>query len=225
MNCESRPSSLDSLAPDRTAGLAELIAAIVPSLAAAVSVSAALWMSTAVVVSLVVTSLVAALVARRMPAAVCSFAVLLAAAVLACGFELAASAWLPLVRASLGIYLPLSVILLTGPVAAAAFGDARPARRTGRAAVRALRAGLAFLGCTGLIALAREALGAGTVTLPGFADGRVFRLPALSEAPARALLAPFAGLIAAGYLAGLVSHFARRAARNKDTRSGGEAAR
>ncbi len=94
-----------------------------------------------------------------------------------------------------------------------------------RAVLRALAAGVAFLGGVGLTALAREALGAGTITLPGVAGGRVFRLPGLSDAPARGLLEPFAGLIVAGYLAGLVCFVARRAARRAERGISGEAVR
>jgi Na+-translocating ferredoxin:NAD+ oxidoreductase RnfE subunit len=225
MNLEPHPSPMPHPVADRIAGLPELVAAIVPSLAVAVSVSAALWMSAAAVVSLAVTSLVAALAVRRLPPAACSLTVLLAAAALACGFDLAASAWLPSMRADLGISLPLAVVVMSGPVAAAALRDAQPERRSRRAAGRALAAGLAFLASVGLIALAREAFGAGTVTLPGIPAGRVLRLPALSAAPVRGLLAPFAGLIAVGYLAGLVGFVARGAARNAARRDGKEAAR
>jgi electron transport complex protein RnfE len=205
------PSAV-SAARDRTTALPELVAAIVPSLAAAVTVSAALWLSAAAIMSLLVTALVGALAARRLPPRAGSLTVLLVAAALACGADLATSAWLPLVHAGIGIYLPLTMIVMSGPVAAAVLADARPQERTRRAVLRALAAGGAFLGGVGLTALAREALGAGTVTLPGAAGGRVFRLPGLEDAPARGLLAPFAGLIAAGYLAGLVCFVARRAA-------------
>ena len=226
MSPEPRLPSAVSRASDRTAGLPELAAAIVPSLAAAVTVSAALWLSAAAIVSLLVTSLVGALVARRLPPAAGSLAILLAAAALASGADLATSAWLPLVYANLGIFLPLTVIVMSGPVAAAILADARTEERTRRAVLRAFAAGGAFLGGVGLTALAREALGAGTITLPGVADGRVFRLPGLSDAPARGLLAPFTGLIAAGYLAGLVTAVARRAKRRAAaTSTGQEAAR
>jgi len=225
MNPDSRPTSWQPPASDRAAGLAGLVAAIVPALAAAVSVSAALWLSTAVIVSVLASCLVAALVARRLPPAGSSLVVLLLAAASAGGFDAAASAWLPRVRADLGIYLPLAVVLTSGPVAAAVLGDAATDGSVRRAVARALAAGLAFLVGTGLTALAREALGAGTITIPGIAAARVFRLPALSEAPARGLLAPFAGLIAAGYLVGLVGHVRRRGVRSATRDSGREEAR
>jgi Na+-translocating ferredoxin:NAD+ oxidoreductase RnfE subunit len=212
-------------ARDGTTFLPRLIAAIVPSLAAAVTVSAALWLSAAAIVSLLATALVGALAARRLPPAAGSLTVLLVAVALAYGADLAASAWLPSVHAGLGIYLSLTVIVISGPIAAAVLADARPEERTRRAVLRALAAGVAFLGGVGLTALAREALGAGTITLPGVAGGRVFRLPGLSNAAARGLLAPFAGLIAAGYLAGLVVLVSRRAARRAERVTTGEAAR
>jgi electron transport complex protein RnfE len=213
MNPESRLPSAVSPVPDRTAGLPELMAAIVPSLAAAVTVSAAIWLSAAAIAALFATALVAALVADRLPPAAGSFAVLLAAAAFACGVDLAASFWLPSVHADLGIYLPLAVVVMSGPVAAAVLRDARPQNRTRRAATRAFAASAAFLGGTGVTALAREVLGAGAVTLPGGMGGHVVGLPGFAAAPVRGLLMPFAGLIAAGYLAGLVSFVAHRGAR------------
>jgi Na+-translocating ferredoxin:NAD+ oxidoreductase RnfA subunit len=213
MNPEPQLPPAVSAQRGRTAGLPELAAAIVPSLAAAVTVSAALWLSAAAIVSLLATVIVAALVVDRLPRAAGSLAVLLTAAGLACGADLAASTWLPSVNDALGIYLPLTVIVMSGPVAAAVLSDARQENRMQSAVVRALVAAGAFLGGVGLTALSRETLGAGTVTLPGGQGGRVFRLPGLPDVAARGLLEPFAGLIAAGYVAGLVRLVARCAAR------------
>ncbi len=128
-------------------------------------------------------------------------------------------------HADLGIYLPLAVVVMSGPVAAAVLGDARSDLRLRRAVSRALVAGGAFLGGVGLTALVREALGAGVLTFPAAAGGRVYRIAAIAEAPARGLLAPFAGLVAAGYLAGLVVLVARRAARRAAHRGTEEGAR
>jgi Na+-translocating ferredoxin:NAD+ oxidoreductase subunit E len=221
MSSEPRGPSAALTARGRTAVIPELAAAIVPSLAAAATVSAALWLSAAALLSLLTAALVGALAARRLPPAVGSLTVFLAAAALAAGADLAASAWLPSVHDGLGMYLPLTVIVMSGPVAAGVLSDARPEERTRRAVLRALAAGTAFLGGVGLTALAREAFGAGTLTLPGAEGARVFGLPGLSEAPARGLLAPFAGLIAAGYLAGLVAWVASRVSRRAGRKTTG----
>jgi electron transport complex protein RnfE len=218
---ESLPARESSPDRDPVAGVPELAAAIVPSLAAAVTLSAALWLSAAAIAALLATALVAALVVRRVPPAAGAFVVLLAAAALACATDRAASAWLPSVHAALGIYLPLAVVVMSGPVAAAVLGDARPDLRLRRAVSRALVAGGAFLGGVGLTALVREALGAGVLTFPVGAGSRGYRIAAIAEAPARGLLAPFAGLVAAGYLAGLVVLVARRAARRASRRGAG----
>ena len=213
MKSESRLPPAVAPADGWSASLPELTTAIVPSLAAAITVSSALWLSGAAIAALFATALVAALVADRLPRAAASFAVLTVAAAFACAIDLAASAWLPAVHADLGLYLPLAVTVVSGPVAAAVLRDPEARRRTRRAAARALAVGAAFLGSVGLTALAREILGAGTITLPGGDGGRVAVIPGLADAPVRALLAPFAGLIAAGYLAGLVTFAVRRAAR------------
>lgn len=186
-----------------------LAAAIVPSLAVALTASAALWLSAAVLVSLFCTAMLASLLAGRVRPAVGSLGVLLAAAVLAGTADIGAGAWLPEVGARLGIYLPLAIVLTSGPVSATVLADAEPRGRPRRAAARALGASLAFLGGVTLTALAREALGAGTITLPRAAGGADIRIPGLAEAPARGVLTPSAGLIAAGYLAGLAIAFAQ----------------
>jgi electron transport complex protein RnfE len=225
MSPEPRLPSAALRSRGRTAVIPELVAAIVPSLAAAVTASAALWLSAAALLSLLASALVGALAARRLPPAAGPLTVLLTAAVLACGADLATSAWLPSVYAGLGMYLPLTVIVMSGPVAAGVLSDARQEERTRRGVLRALAVGVAFLGGVGLTALTREVLGAGTLTFPGAAGARVFSLPGLSEAPARGLLAPFAGLIVAGYLAGLVSCVASRMARRAEHKTTEEAAR
>jgi hypothetical protein len=222
---ESLPAREPSPDRDPVAGVPELTAAIVPSLAAAVTLSAALWLSAAAIVALLVTALVAALVVRRLSPTAGAFVVLLAAAALACAADRAASAWLPSVHVDLGIYLPLAVVVMSGPVAAAVLGDARPDLRLRRAVSRALVAGGAFLAGVGLSALVCEALGAGVLTFPAGTGGRVYRIAAIADAPVRGLLAPFAGLVAAGYLAGLVVLVARRAARRAARRGTEEGTR
>jgi electron transport complex protein RnfE len=208
----------------RGSGVFALAAAIVPSLAVAVSVSIALWLSLAVIAALVATSLLAALLAGWTGSPVRPFVVLLVVTGLATAADRAAAAWLPAVGTAVGVYLPLVVVVMSGPVAASVLDDGRQGGRARRAAARALTAGLAFLGGTVLTAAAREALGAATVTLPGSGGGWALRLPALADAPARGLLSPFAALIAAGYLAGLLALVVRRATRGADRPGGTPAA-
>lgn len=196
--------------------IAWLAAGIVPSLAGATTLAAALWLSAAALVSVFAAAALAALLARRR--AVGSLAVLVLLAALAGAADRAAAAWLPSMHASLGIALPITVVLLPGAVAAAALGDDRGERRLRRALGRALVTALAFLAAVCLIALAREALGAGTITLPGLPADRVFELRGVAEAPARGLLLPFGGLIAAGYLAGLAVLVLRAVERGKARR-------
>ena len=187
----------------------ELIAAIVPSLAVALTTTGALWLSAAVLVSLLCTAMLAALLAGRASPAIGSLGVLLAAAILAGAADVGAGAWLPEVAAGLGIYLPLAIVLTSGPVSATVLADAEARGRARRAAARALGASLAFLCGVVLTGLAREALGTGTIALPGAAGGASVSIPGIAGAPARGVLAPSAGLIAAGYLAGLVIAFAQ----------------
>ncbi len=159
------------------------VAAIVPSLAAT-TLEAALWLSAAVLVSAIMATALAALLARRTPAAAGSLAVLVLLAALAGAADRAAAAWLPALHDGLG-RRPARHGGRCCPVrvAAATLHDGREDRRLRRAMARALAGALAFLAGVCLIALAREALGAGTITLPGFPDGRALRLSGISEAP------------------------------------------
>jgi hypothetical protein len=194
-----------------------LAAAIVPSIAAATTLASALWLSAAVFVSALATAVLAALLIRR--PVVGTLAVLVLLAVLAGAADRAAAAWLPSLYADVGIALPITVVLLPGALAAATLGDGRGQRRIRRALARALAAALAFLGSVCLIALGREALGAGTITIPGLSADRVFELRGVAEAPARGLLLPLGGLIASGYFAGLAVLVVRTVERGRARRA------
>jgi hypothetical protein len=201
------------------ARIAWLAAAIVPSIAAATTLASALWLSAAVIVSTLAAATLAALLARRR--VVGTLAVLVLLASLACAADRAAAAWLPSLHANLGIALPIAVVLLPGAVAAATLRDDRSDRRIRRGLARALAAALAFLGSVCLIALGREALGAGTITIPSLSTDRVFVLRSVAGAPARGLLLPLGGLIAAGYLAGFAVVVVRAVERAKARRAAG----
>jgi electron transport complex protein RnfE len=195
------------------------VAALVPSLAAT-TLEAALWLSAAVLVSAIATTALAALLARRVPAAAGSLAVLVLLAALTGAADRAAAAWLPALHAGLGIALPVTVVLLPGALAASPLRAGRADRPPRGARGRAAAGVLAFLAGACLVALAREALGAGTITIPGFPDGRALALAGIAEAPARGLLLPLGGLIAAGYLAGLAGLVTRVVKRRADSRAG-----
>lgn len=204
------------------ARIAWLAAAIVPSIAAATTLAAALWLSAAVFVSALAAAALAALLARRPVAA--SLAILVLLAALAGAVDLAAAAWLPSLHAGLGTVLPITVVLLPGVLASATLDDTRGDRRVRRALARALAAALVFLAGVCLTACAREALGAGTVTVPGLPADRVFALRGIVNAPARGLLLPLGGLIGAGYLAGFAVMIARAAERVRARRAAAAAA-
>ncbi len=218
MNGTGRPGGSSASPTTHARGdarIAWLAAAIVPSIAAATTAAAALWLSVAALVSALAAAALAALLARR-PAAG-ALAVLFLLAALAGAADRAAAAWLPSVHESLGIALPITVVLLPGAVGAATLGDDRGDRRVRRALARALAAALAFLGSVCLIAFAREVLGAGTITIPGLPVDRVIEVRGVAKAPARGLLLPLGGLIAAGYLAGLAALIARVAKRRVES--------
>ncbi len=182
------------------AWLLSLAAGLVPALAVATRVSTAAWLS-AVAVLAAVAACLAVLATRRMASWVPAPAVLLAISGMLAGVELAAAAWLPQLRAGLGVYPPVTMVscLLLGAAASAA-REATAARAAGVVA----RSVIGLVGMLLAVALVREALGAGSVTLPTLAGGRPIVLPGLGKAPAAALLAPFGGLLVAAYVAAAV---------------------
>jgi electron transport complex protein RnfE len=108
----------------------------------------------------------------------------------------------PALGAGLGIYLPL---LAVNCLLLASSGD----RSVLEGVLEAARRGAAFAAVLVCLALVREVLGAGTVTLfPVGSFGGVWRIPGLS--PARVLAAAPGALLLLGYAGALVRLRARR---------------
>ena len=128
----------------------------------------------------------------------------------------------PSASASLGIYAPLiavnCLVLGLGAPGASRSGP-------GASAVAALGRGLAFALALVLIALVRETLGAGTITLfPMGAFGGTIEIRGLVDQPVRALGLAGGGLLGLGYLAGAARAVAARAAARSAARAAAQAA-
>jgi Na+-translocating ferredoxin:NAD+ oxidoreductase RnfE subunit len=215
-------------APARTreAPLVMLLLALVPSVAVAARVADAVWLSIGVLLVMAGTSIARALLdgasaqgARGAesreagepqagaPAAAGPTAedptarwlrALVVSSLLTAAFEAGLLAAAPAASASLGIYAPLIAVnfLVVGTGGAGPFGPSPL-----RAALFSLRTGAWFAGGLVAIALAREVLAAGTITLfPAGGFGGTITVSPLLDQPVRALGLAGGGLLCLGYL-------------------------
>jgi len=211
---------------------AVLFLGLCPAIAVAVRVIDALWMSAGVILVLVLSNLAMTLLSRDSgggessgarggadgPAALLRALLITSFLTAACEAVLLAGA--PLASASLGIYAPLIAVNCL-VLAQGIPGTARSA--VGASVKAALGRGIGFALALVLIALVRELLGAGTLTLfPLGGFGGTIELHGLVDEPVRALGLAGGGLLCLGYLAGAVRAITKRVeARNR----GGEASR
>ena len=130
-------------------------------------------------------------------------------ALLTASFEAALLAFAPAASAALGIYAPL--IAVNCLVLGVGFPGS-PAAPPGRPLLSGLVQGVQFAAALVLIALVRETLGSGTITLfrAGTFTG-IIEIPRLVNEPVRALGAAGGGLLCLGYLAGAFRAISRRA--------------
>ena len=216
--------------------VAVLMLGLCPAAAVSARVIDALWMSSGVIVVLLLSSLAMVLVARRghgnAPGApgemTRGFGALVISSFLTAAFEAVLLAVWPDAAASLGIYAPLiavNCLVFAGMDTASRSWGVSMSRGASVGAVMAdaCGKGLGFAACLVLIALLREALGAGTITLFPMGSFRgIVAIPLLSDEPARALGFAGGGLLALGYLAGLsraAGMRRRRRAQERESRS------
>lgn len=195
-----------------------LIMGLCPAIAVSARVADALWMSACVLVVLVLSALFMAIIARTRAtednAATTAasgrsrLGALLITAVLTGVVEILLTAYVPQAIAGLGIYAPLIAVncLVLG-------GTERASRASTVAdgVADAVASGFAFACCLVLIALVREVLGAGTITLfPVGSFGGTIAVPGLSRDPVRALGLAGGGLLCLGYLAAMLRSIQNR---------------
>ena len=117
----------------------------------------------------------------------------------------------PEMHAALGIYLPLTAVncLILGRVQSVAWQEA-PSQST----LDALLMSIGFVFALLAIAVPRELLGFGTLTLLAIGDfDGVLRIPALAESPVAMASMGAGGLIVLGYFIGLARPAARKGQR------------
>jgi electron transport complex protein RnfE len=193
--------------------LAFLFLGVCPAIAVSVRFIDALWMSAGVLLVLVVSGLAMALLAGQRTGVEASpssldpgssagawLRALVITSFVTASFEAGLLALAPAASASLGIYAPLIAVncLVLGRGVP---GPERPS--LGSSVAAAAGRGIGFGVSLLLIALVRETLGAGTITLfPLGTFGGTIEIRFLVEQPVRALGFAGGGLLCLGYLAG-----------------------
>jgi len=204
----------------REAPLVLLLLALIPSIAVAVRVADALWLAAGAVLVMTGSSVARALLGGARAAATPGagtpapdgpegedrtarwLRALVISSLLTAAFEAGLLAVAPAASAALGIYAPLLAVnlLVVGR------GGPDPSGASPlRAALSSLRRGAWFAGGLVAIALVREALGAGTITLfPAGGFGGTITVSPLLDQPVRALGFAGGGLLCLGYLVAAV---------------------
>ncbi|MFP4112786.1 MAG: electron transport complex subunit RsxE [Spirochaetota bacterium] len=174
-----------------------LLLGLCPSLAITTHVVNALGLGAALVVVLSASNLTVSLVRDIVPARLRMPIFLAVVAVFVTGVDVVFRAHLPGLSERLDIFVPLIVVncLILGR--AEAFARHSTA---GRAVLDGLGMGTGFLLALVFIALVREVLGAGTITLvPVGTFNGVVRLPGLAESPVRVMGLSAGALFVVGY--------------------------
>lgn len=204
----------------REAPLVMLLLTLVPSIAVAVRVADALWLAAGAVLVMTGSSVARAILDGARPAGTPEtgtpaadgpgeedrtarwLRALVISSLLTAAFEAGLLAVAPAASAALGIYAPLlAVNLLVAGKGGLDPSGASPLRAT----LSSLRNGAWFAGGLVAIALAREVLGAGTITLfPVSGFGGTITLSPLLDQPVRALGFAGGGLLCLGYLVAAV---------------------
>jgi electron transport complex protein RnfE len=189
-----------------------------PALAVSDLVSKALGLGAGVILVLLAAVAAARLLRPVIPERLQPIAWLVLVAALVSLVDLAMQAYLPALRQQLGVYLQLLAVncLILGLVERLA-----RSRSLSRCLRLAAGQGAGFTLALLLIALVREVLGSGTITLfPLGSFGGVIRVPGLSLYPVRVLSLAAGALLLLGYLAALAGRLMARG-RKAEQRSAG----
>ncbi|WP_455382976.1 electron transport complex subunit RsxE [Salinispira pacifica] len=191
-----------------------LLLGLCPSLAVTNLVVNALVMGAAVLIVMTATNLTVSILREFVPdkIRVPSYTVIIAVFVTV--IDLVMQAYMPGVSDNLGIYVPLIVVNCVILSRADTFARENTA---GRSILDALGMGVGFTLALTLVAVFRETLGSGTITLfPVGSFSGVITVPVLSESPVRILGLGTGAFLITGYLKALFNwHSARPTGDNR----------
>ena len=166
-----------------------------PSLAVSTTVSNALGMSAATFLVLLGSNIVISSLRKHIPDDIHIPAYIVIIATFVTLIDMLLQAYQPELSKSLGIFIPLIVVNCIILGRAEAFARKNIIRES---IIDAVIMGLGFAFGLTLIALIREVLGAGTITV--FSGGESMRIPVLSNYPALVFGFPAGALIVVGFL-------------------------
>ncbi len=194
-----------------------------PALAITTHVVNAAGFGAAVLLVIVASNLTVSLIRAVIPARIHYPVFLAVIAVYVTAVDLSMQAYLPALSARLGIFVPLIVVNCAVLARADVFARHAPPVR---AALDGLGVGVGFILALSLIALVREVLGTGTITLfrIGAFDGAV-RVPGLADEPAGVLVLAPGALLVMGYLYALFGRAAAGGGRRKEPAGDGRTQR
>jgi len=178
-----------------------ILLGLCPTLAVSTQVVNALGMGAGVIFVLLGSNIFVALLKNFIPEKIRipSYIVIIASFVTI--VEMVMQAYIPDLYKNLGIFVPLIVVncVILGRAEAFAKNNS-----VGHSILDALGMGIGFTLALSLIALIRESLGAGTITLFPIGDfSGTLKIPGLSKAPARVIGLASGALLVMGYLKGL----------------------
>lgn len=178
-----------------------MLLGLCPALAVTTRVDNALGLGAVVVLVLALSSLTVSLLGKHVPENLRTPAYIVIIASYVTVVDLFLRAYAPGLSKNLGIFLPLTAVncLILGRILI--FAQDNP---PGASLVDAMKSGFSFFCALVLIALVREVLGAGTITLFAVGPFRgVLVIPLLSENPVRVFGLAAGAFLVAGYLKAL----------------------
>ena len=178
-----------------------IVLGLCPALAVSSQVINALGMGAAVIFVLLGSNLFVSLLKNFIPEKVRIPCYVIIIASFVTVVDLMMQAFAPPLSKSLGVFVPLIVVNCVILGRAEAFASKNT---VGKSILDALGMGIGFTMALTLIALIREVLGNGTITLvalpiAGLEDG-VWQIPAIFDSPAQVLVAPAGALLVMGLL-------------------------
>ncbi len=166
-----------------------------PALAVSTTVNNALGMSAATLIVLIGSNLVISSLRKHIPDDIHIPAYIVIIAAFVTLVDMTMQAYFPALSKSLGIFIPLIVVNCIILGRAEAFASKNT---IGASVIDAIAMGVGFTVGLTAIALVREVLGAGTITI--FPEGGVIRIPGLADKPALVFAFPAGALIVVGFL-------------------------
>ncbi len=185
-----------------------ILLGLCPTLAVSTQVANALGMSAGVIFVLLGSNIFVSLLKNFIPEKVRIPAYIVIIASFVTIVEMVMQAFMPPLYKNLGIYVPLIVVNCIILGRAEAFAKMST---VGRSVLDALGMGIGFTLSLTLIALIREVLGSGTITLfPMGSFSGVIPIPGLVKAPARVIGLAAGALLVMGYLKGFFNWYGAR---------------